>query len=243
MKLENEPLFEALFEFRFSPKMPFSDIAPGILFNSLKAEGIQRLPHSELPKSIRENDPNLQFLPLIRLELENFFVSIGDRVVTVACKLPYMGWDTGFKQKILEVIDSIARLEAIDNVVRHSIKYSNLIEGSTQAEQFRKLEIAMRLGDKNVSEQNFQLKCDWSDQEFVHLITAASSANIKLIDGSERNGILLDVDTIENFAPKPFIEWKLAISEQIQKARLSNKTVFFSCLTQDAINEFGPTYS
>jgi uncharacterized protein (TIGR04255 family) len=73
-KLKNEPLVDAVFEIRFSSTIPASSVLPGILFAHIKGHPqIDRLPVADIPSQLRTVDPNLRFLPLIRLHWDNSF--------------------------------------------------------------------------------------------------------------------------------------------------------------------------
>ena len=94
-KLKKEPIIDALFEMRFTSATSASSIVPGVLFSKLSGDKtIERLPTEQIPKQLLESEPNLRFAPLVRLHWDNFLISIGDRSLAVACKMPYPGWKT-----------------------------------------------------------------------------------------------------------------------------------------------------
>ena len=138
---------EALCEVRMEKSTQLADILPGILFHELSPKPtIKRLPAAEIPRPMRVNDPALQFAPTQRLEWEDYIIAVGDRNITIGCKLPYPKWPN-FKKTILEIIDLITKVGVAGKVERFSVKYVNLIEAPTLTEQIAKINLALRIGE------------------------------------------------------------------------------------------------
>ena len=243
-KLKNEPLIEAVFEFRFEASQPATDLIPGFLFGKLDGKKVlHRLPTAELPKPIRDSDPNLRFAPLVRLELERFNLLIGDHAVAVGCKLPYIGWQSGFREKCLEVVAVLSDLTFIEKVSRFSIKYVNLIPASTISEQVTLLKMKISIGDSNVVDSQFSFRVELLDGLDVHVVSILSGATATDNEtGHERTGIVVDVDTIRNLDNQAFNDWNSTITDQLNQLRHSNKEKFFSMLKRSTIDGMGPSY-
>jgi uncharacterized protein (TIGR04255 family) len=100
--LDREPLVDAVFEVRMAGAPQLADLLPGALFGQLTPRPtLERLPAAEIPQPIRDQDPNLAFSPVIRLDWGEFTISFGDRNLVIASKLPYPKWPA-FKAAILE---------------------------------------------------------------------------------------------------------------------------------------------
>jgi len=70
-RLGKETIIEALFEIRFTSDMQASDVLTGILYSKIDSpKHIKKLPATEMPTTIRQNDPNLQFASLVKIQLE-----------------------------------------------------------------------------------------------------------------------------------------------------------------------------
>jgi hypothetical protein len=79
-KLKKEPLIDAIFEIRFLSDFQASEIIPGFLFSKLGGKkSVISLPAAQLPKTVREGDPNLKFSPTVQLDWEAFSIYIGDK--------------------------------------------------------------------------------------------------------------------------------------------------------------------
>jgi len=74
IRLKKEPLLEAIFEIRFTgAKQSVAELLPGLIFKAMpeKYPETVRLPAADIPARILENDPNLKFVPKIRLQNQN----------------------------------------------------------------------------------------------------------------------------------------------------------------------------
>ncbi len=240
--LKQEPIVDAIFEVRFGGSPQLADILPGMLFGFFEPKPqVHRQPAADIPQPLRANDHNLVFAPVLRLELEQFTVSVGDRNVVVGCKLPYPKWPA-FKKKILEVIALIAKAGIESNVERFSVKYVNLIPAETYSDQIAKVELAIRIGQLDVFDNHLNLQVHQREGDALHILTVITGASARLTSGETRNGVIVDVDSIRNIEPRPYQEFAEGLEPQLEKLRKSNKEMFFSCLKPETIEEMGPVY-
>lgn len=242
-KLEREPLVDALFEVRLSEASPIADILPGILFQEHGPQAkITRLPAAELPRDVRASDQKLQYAPIVRIELEKCLVSVGDRSVMISCKLPYPKWKN-FKAEILGILAKIAGLNVAGNVERYSLKYVNLIQAPTIPEQVSKINMSIRLGDVEVSNDHANIQVHHKENEIIHILSTVVGAQGNLANGQAVFGTILDIDSIREFDPVDFVAFEKDLEPGLEVLRQANKQNFFACLTQEAIDEMGPTYA
>lgn len=240
--LENEPLVDAVFEVRFRDAPPLADILPGALFGALKPiSGIQRLPAAAVPFPLRVHDPALKFAPLLRLEVENFFVSVGDSSVVLSCKLPYPKWPK-FKEFIKQISDEMLKIDVPANVERYALKYVNLIQNPLISEQLQKIRTSIRLGDVEVKNEQISLQVHHNEGNILHIMSVMTGAQGKLPDNTDVFGTVVDIDSIvlvDNMSFRAFVD---IIDKDVESLRQANKAKFFSCITSEAIQEMGPTY-
>ena len=136
-QLEHEPLVDAVFEVRLNGVPPLADILPGFLLHDFGKEAkVVRLPAADLPFPMRQDDPNLQFMPIQRVEISGFSILLGDRNVIVSCRLPYPKWPN-FKPVILDVMSRVAKIGLPGSIERYSVKNVNLIQAPTYPGQSR----------------------------------------------------------------------------------------------------------
>jgi len=241
-KLGKEPLIDAVFEVRFSSTAPASDILPGFFFSKLSGCGIiERLPIAQLPKPVRDADPNLQFSPLVRLSWNNFFISIGDSSLVIGCKIPYSGW-SNFKPAIIEAVSCAMEIGIIQTVQRFSIKYIDLLSASSIRDQISLIRASVVIGKHTLEQENFTLKIEVPMNGFFHIVHIISSANALLADGSKRDGIIVDIDTITTVNNQEFQSWVTDLPEKLDTIHAANKSMFFECLHPETITSLEPVY-
>ena len=240
--LEREPLVDALCEVRMEASAPLADILPGILFHKLDPKPtISRLPAAEIPQPMRAGDPALHFAPTQRLDWGEYIIAVGDRNVIVSCKLPYPKWPN-FKKKILEIIGLIGEVGVAGKVERFSVKYVNLIEAPTLAAQISKIDLAIRIGALEVTDDHIDMKVHHVEGNTIHILTVITGANGRMWNGREAFGVVVDIDSIRNLPPIPFDEFARGLEPELETLRQSNKLHFFGCLKQETVDEMGPLY-
>ena len=240
--LEREPLIDAVFEVRFDGSAPHADILPGILFHQLDPKPtVKRLPTAEFPQQMRLNNPDLRYTPVQRLECADAVIAIGDRSFVIGCRLPYPKWPK-FKREILFITKLIAEIGVVGKVERFSIKYVNLIEAPTLAEQIAKINLSIRFGSLEVTNNNVDMKVHHVEDGALHILTVVTGASGKMPDGREAHGVVVDIDSIRNIEPLAFSDFVKELESDLEQLRLSNKTRFFDCLKQETIDEMGPVY-
>ena len=241
-KLKKEPLIDAIFELRFSSSDSASNILPGFLFGALDGEKkIERLPAAEMPKQLRDSDPNLQFAPLIRLLWTDYVISIGDHNLSIGCKHPYPGWDA-FKKAILGIVDVVKNIQFIQTVNRFSMKYIDIIPAKDLQEQVSLINTSIVIGGHALEKEHFALRIDIPENKIIHIVNVMSSAVAKLQDGSTRNGIIVDIDTIASVQNQEFGQWIGELPEKLDISHLANKKMFFKCLNPETIDSLEPVY-
>lgn len=240
--LDKEPLVEAVFEARLGGEPQLSDILPGALFGQLEPKPvITRLSAAEIPRQLRANERNLIFTPVLRLELEKITIDIGDRNLVIGSKLPYPKWPT-FKKSILDITNRIAEIGISGPVERYSIKYVNLIEARTIAEQIQKIAMSIRLGDLAVNDEHVSLKVHQHENDTLHLMSVLTGAQAKMVDGKQVAGVVVDIDSIRDVEFPDFNTFVANLEPKVESLRQANKAKFFGCLTKAAIQEMGPQY-
>ena len=241
IKLEREPLVDAVFEVRLNGVPPLADILPGFLLHDLgQGTPITRLPAAEIPFPMRKEDVNLQFAPIQRLDLDGFSVLVGDRNIIVSCQLPYPKWPN-FKPDILDVMSRVTKVVLTGTIERYSVKYVNLIQAPTHQEQIKKIAMDITLGDLQVRDEHVTLRVHNREEDVVHILSIATGATGK-INGNTVSGVLVDIDSIRDVNVPDAKTFADNLEEGLESLRQSNKKKFFSFLTKETIEEMGPTY-
>lgn len=240
--LEKTPLIDAIFEMRFVTSAPFASVMTGIIYSKLPGEKqIEQLPVAQFPKEIRDSDPNLEFAPTIKISWGDFWIFLGDRVFSVACKIPYPGWGE-FKKAIYEAFEVACDPGLVGAINRYSMKYINLIEIPDGGFPADFLNLSAEIGGKSLSRKSFQVRTDFEEPPYVHTIQLVSQASVNLIDIGHKGGAVIDVDSVCQLSmesPKEFLE-KLDLRST--EVHLKAKSIFFGCLSSEALDWLGPIY-
>lgn len=240
--LDREPLVDAVFEVRMGGAPHLADLLPGALFGQLTPKPtIQRLPAAEIPQPIRDQDPNLVFSPVIRLDWGEFTISFGDRNLVIACKLPYPKWP-GFKKAIMSIIGKVAQVGIAGPVERYSLKYVNLIQAPTLEDQISKINMAVRLGEVEAKSDHVSVQVHRNEGDTLHIMSVVTGAQGNMPDGKTVFGAVVDIDSIRTVRFSDLGTFAAQLEPAVESLRQANKTKFFSCLTDATINEMGPKY-
>ncbi len=241
-RLRKEPLLDAVFECRFTSQFPVSNMLPGVLFAEFEGEKkLERLPHSNIPEAVRNTDPGLEYAPLVRIRLQNYNLLIGDRSIAIACNLPYKGWQD-FKPIIIKVISVLKKSNLVDKVTRYSTKYIDLIQSTNPSEQVKLANLSLRVGKHNLNDESYQVRMDIPVDGFINVVQIISAAKVVLIDNSEREGVIIDIDTIKNTDGISIEQLERELDDALENIHIVNKAAFFDCLTEDTLNQLEPEY-
>ncbi len=240
-KLGKEPLIDVVFELRFESNLPASTILPAVIFGNLAATSIESLPANAIPEVARNADPNMRYIPLIRIKWDRFYVLVGDRSLIVACEIPYPGWDI-YKEAIISVLNIVHNSDVISSIQRFSMKYVDLIEINNLEDQVKALDISFSLGKHVLSGNVFQGRIEIEEDGYLKMLNVALGATATTPNMPTKVGLALDIDIavkVENESFQKFID---GISEKLDDIHEINKKTFFQCLRQETINSLDPTY-
>lgn len=242
IKLKKEPLIDAIFEVRFSCKVPASVVVPGSLFNSLDGEKtIESLPISQLPKPIRDSDPNLKFAPLSRIDWNNFFISIGDSSLSVSCKYPYCGW-VNFKPAIVTVMKALEVSNVVSAVERYSMKYVDMIPSSSNQQKVSMINFKVSIANHELEKEPFQLRIEIPRDGLVHAVQVVSSAQATLHNGTVMEGLVVDVDSFSDQKGISIQSLLEKFNDKLEAIHGANKAMFFECISPKTLESLEPIY-
>lgn len=241
VRLKREPLLEAIWEIRFSGTQPsVADLLPGMLFNALpgRYRNIVRLPAADIPAPIVEHDPNLRYLPKIRLENSNQAVQVGEHVVSLNCRRPYSGWKK-FSSDIRDLAKVVQDTCLIGTLERFSLKYMDLIEAD-QPLGLGCLNLDLKLGGHEMSKRPVQLRTEIKEGDLTHIVQIVSPVEIELPGDEKRlKGVLLDIDTIKPLGENE--SWN-DLDRRLDDVHLACKKMFFSLMKPETVNKLEPEY-
>jgi uncharacterized protein (TIGR04255 family) len=242
-KLKKEPLVDAVFEIRFSSSIAASNVLPGFFFAKLKPKEwkVDSLPVAQIPSQIRNQDPNLRYQPLTRINWDNFLILVGDTVLGVAVKMPYLGWSK-FRERIIKVFELLRDTEIIQTIERYSLKYVDVVEADSLDEQIQRVNLNIKVGNHILREETFSVRLEIPSDNLLNIIKIAAPATYTNKDGQIKNGILVDIDSICNFHTSDLSKLISDLPTRLDAIHDGNKKIFFDCLKPETIQYLEPIY-
>lgn len=243
-RLGKEPLIEAIWQLEFEPEANQSvgDLLPGVMFSTLRKQHpglkLHRLPNADIPPQIAQNDPNLRNAPKHRMSDEDspFLYQVGDRVITVNCRIPYVGW-SAFKDKILQVIDVVQGSGFVPNPQRHALRFIDLLTLDAPPD-LTSLRLKLDVGDFSIQRTPLQMRLELQEKDTVHIVQIVTPAQVT-IPTKTQDGTIVDIETYEKLPPQ---SWEV-VKEQLDKLHERSKLMFFgNILTKEAIDRMEPEY-
>lgn len=239
-KLAREPMIEAVFEMRFESSAPVAAMLPGILYSKLNGSlSMEQLPPHALPKEMRDADPNFMHVPLTKCSWGNYWILIGDRIFSVASKLPYAGW-ADFLQKIQMAFGVALNTGMITTVSRCSIKYVDILN-AIPLSPIDCFNMKLSVGSVG-SADNFHIKIGAARDGISHTVQLISNAMIELYGGKELQGPLIDVDSILDIAAEDSSTFAIKLAERANALHEANKRAIFDAISESALSYLEPTY-
>lgn len=240
-RLRKEPLIEAVCELRFkSDKDSISDLLPGLIFQKLgdRFPKVEKLPASNFPPVVLKNDPNLRYIPTIKLTGgEPYSIMIGEHVFSLSCTRPYIGWDK-FLSMIMELLAILKQTSLITHPERISLKYIDILL-ATEGFTLDALNLELKMGGNRITTAPVQLRTELNAEELTNIIQIGSPAQVALNTGQLFDGILIDIDTISRTMPSDF--W-LNPKDFLDRAHAISKSMFFDLLKPETIKCLEPEY-
>lgn len=241
-KLLKGPLVDAAFEIRFHGAVQLSTVLPGLLYSQLGGSSIERLPQADIPQQIRDNDPNLQYAPLVKLKVENFFISVGDRSLQVSCRAPYAGWAL-FMEQILKTLHTTNSINLVGPVIRYSLKYTDILPDNIMQNTSDYLSAQISIGGRGVDMAKVNLQAEILEGEAINLLQIAGRVEAQLIEtGEQRSGLLVDIDSIRQTDDVSLDDFLGTAKENLISLHAVNKKLFFDCLSENGLTALEPSY-
>jgi uncharacterized protein (TIGR04255 family) len=240
-RLRKEPIIEAIWQVQFDSGQGIGEVLPGMVFTKLRQShpGLQlrRLPAADIPAAIAQIDPNLRFTPKMLMEDPggSFIWQVGDRVITLNCRRPYVGW-VRFKDAILELSEFAEGSGLIAQPQRHSLRYIDLLTAEL-ADDLAVLRVAMSVGDRAIRNR-VQLRVELPEADYLHVVQVATAAQVNLPE-SQLTGTIVDLETSPVSPPD---DWS-AVRAQLDELHDRSKALFFrQLLTEGSVLALDPEY-
>lgn len=243
-RLRREPLVEAIWQVIFEElsKPPPGELLLGILYGHLRKNGgeweVRRLPTAEIPPSVLDRDHNLRYAVKYRLELPDkpILYQIGDRVLSVNCRRPYIGWQK-FREHILEVAKLIHEVLPWASPFQHSLRYLDIFPLGV-VNGLDGLGLQLTIGGERIVSQPLHLRVVVSGYGREHIVQVFFPADIQLPDATKVSGTLTDLET---YSANP-TDWS-DLPKELEALHEAMMAMFFErLLTPELTQKLEPEY-
>jgi uncharacterized protein (TIGR04255 family) len=233
-KLSPDAIVEALLEIRFDgiavPEVFFGRLADQDPWNHLEQ---RRLPASDFPAVIRQQDPNLRYTPLFEFtDSKSKALRVGANALSFHRLAPYMGWDS-FWPELEGVIDALFNKNEALVVNRLGLRYINILSAQAHGvASINDLDIELQISGDRLRERvnlNFMTDMDKDSSCTIRVATAEFVQGIPPPPSS----VVIDIDvyTKEGYGQKN----KAEIKNWVLRARTKKNEEFFHLLKQKTI--------
>lgn len=198
------PIIDTGLELSVSYNIP-SDAIVGILYNSLRQVNddvkLHKLPVANIPDEIRKMDTNLKDKPTHQLVCTDGFVQIGENILCIGGRMPYISWDV-FKKFIEHIIRLLHDNKLIGNIKNIKLRYLNFFKDNIF--ENINLTISMKGVDRLCSGSTVfrtEIPCNNEMLGVLQITNGVHVSNKSL--GLDNNGSLIDIIIIKKQVSLP----------------------------------------
>jgi uncharacterized protein (TIGR04255 family) len=241
--LTRDAIVECVFEMRFSGGHPaVADLLPGVVFGKLSKyfKTLTPLPLGQVPRVLRDENPQLRYSPTHGLEGPNLRMMFGPHVAAVSIPKPYPGWKK-VQPLIVECMASVVDSGLTGAPERFSLKYVNLLQEGSDEFDLSQTTLSLKIGTfKLRTSGTTYVRTEIEQNGCLNVVDIASGAKLAATPGNpEASGVLVSVDTIQDkLSATPFDE----LAKTLKSLHDTEKQVFFGLLAQPTLAKLGPSY-
>jgi len=243
------PIINSVVEIRFQTKSNINAIQVfgsvyGFLLKSGSKPKVENLAIMQLPDNIRTNDPSLRYKPWFKITVDDYSIFVGSDVFSISSTVPYKSWLSFFDQ-INTFFSYLLDSDVIESVVRIGVRYVNYFHKDITDD------LTLTINFPSVNRvKNLTLSYQIEEGDFQNTVIFSNNAMIRNTVGEpeitqgEKNfevGCILDIDSYKEFKGLKNVS-KEQIIDYIDSAHETEKSIFFSLLTDSLIESLGPKY-
>lgn len=240
IKLKKDAIAEAICEIRFDsaeskevPELVVGRLADHDKWHSFRKN---RLPVSDIPAPIRQQDPTLRNQPMLELrdDAAAQLVKIGSNVISFHQLAPYPGWEL-FKPELHEVLDLVHAVLDAFRVVRLGFRYVNLLnETDHKISDITALNYSIDVAGAPLKPP---LNLNYQSSYGEHHTALVRIASPEFVSGNVADpfSALVDIDV---FTPSDFSADGADVAKAwVERAHEVEKTEFFKLFTPEILEE------
>jgi uncharacterized protein (TIGR04255 family) len=125
------------------------------------------------------------------------------------------------------------------------MKYVDLIPKDIVEKVDSVVNLNLKIGSHNASKNEvFQVRTEFMKDGLLHVVQLVSKAKIFFKTGFEKEGFIIDLDTIKNMDSDTTIDMiKNDLPDRLEEIHWANKVLFFrECIDDQTLELLGPIY-
>lgn len=233
IEISPNPLVVTSVEIRFDAgeegKDIFSLLYPVLTSNLPTLEAL-----NQIPREIKEKNPQLKYQPEFKLKNESFSLAIGSNSLLFEIIGTYPLWNSYF-DFIGRNLKLILNTEIIKNIERVGVRYGSIFE---QAEKSKALKYYPKIEIPGYEEKIVHNRYDLTTGNFNLHLQIAENAKIEIPNSVPKVGLYVDIDASYNSPMKPSED----LISIIDNLHTSEKELFFKILDDNFIKTLNPKY-
>ena len=240
-RLLKSPIIDAVFDIRINTENSLAISIPGLILQKYPKAKVLRLPAYGVPDQMLSDDPNLCYVPALRIEVGDGAVFLcGEKMFAVGYSQPYPGWGV-FSEKIKEALHFLSISEQVKIVERVAIKYVDFVEQKVCDDIKQLSSFRVSLNHQDMMDKDFVFKVASRKEKVSYLLQFASNAKT-----ANKIGFIIDTDTVLN--SNAYYEKKITVNDLItdfsgiEYLHTQAKEVFFSTISQEGLSILGAEY-
>jgi uncharacterized protein (TIGR04255 family) len=240
--LARDTIVECVFEMRFAAGHPaVAELLPGLVFGKLRSlfQNLTTLPLGQVPKLLRDQNPQLMYAPTYALLGERLRMMFGPRVTAVSFPKPYAGWKH-VQPLIMECMNAVLDTKMTGRPERFSIKYVNLLQDGRNEYDLSQTNLRLQLGDFLLRDEGVIVRAEIERNGCITLVEIMSGGKVAATPGNpEAMGVLMSVDSVLKVSDE---EPRAALSRVLETVHDTEKEIFFGMIAKPTLQKLGPTY-
>ncbi len=226
-KLDPAPILEAIVEIRFESELSHQAVVDKLFLEFGKDYPKSNdLPLAQFPSAIRDQDPQLRYLPLKQLTNDQLILQIGGRVISLVNQKNYMGW-ASLKDKVRDMAERLKSTGVVSQYQRLGIRYLNTFDYNI----LDKVNIVLSMDGMPIVEEKVDFRINLEYQNFQ--ATIMLSNNTRKVENEKVSvGSLVDIDAFSLHLQDN------SLMDLIEGAHLFEKKLFFAVFKKDFIDQY-----
>ncbi|MDR1289657.1 MAG: TIGR04255 family protein [Planctomycetaceae bacterium] len=242
VKLGTDLILSAVFELRFSVKVP-SEAVFGIFYPVVVKKyphvKLVRLPITHLPEEIRQSDPNLKYQPYYRLDIGTQGINIGSTTIQFFVQKPYIGWEQ-WQTFIIELLPQFICTGSFEKIERTGLRFINF----TEQNLYSITNTEIKVGNRNCTCQPMTFRTEITEikeKQYTTILQLVSDAIIETFPSNRLSGSVIDIEVIRNINSS-VNDFQNEIDVLLNESHKIAKNLFFEILQPDFLKTLKPTY-